>query len=99
MALDSNEVLANVIVGLVVAIATWIGTKINKFISKIEKAEKDLSAVFPKLRKLEAAIGFNGDQNVGEHLRTDRLKDAQRGLDHESNRPDVVRAQQANGGD
>ncbi len=71
MSLDSNEVLANVIVGLIVAIATWIGAKINKYKSKVDKAEKDLKAAFTKIRELEAKL-LKGDKDASQLTREDR---------------------------
>lgn len=65
MALDVNEVLANSIIGLIGLAASWIGARVNRFISKVNKAEKDLNAVFPKIRKIEKALGLEGGCDGG----------------------------------
>lgn len=69
MALDVNEVLANSIIGLIGLALSWVGARVNRFLAKLNKAEKDLNAVFPKLRRIEAHLGLKETCHASQPVR------------------------------
>lgn len=94
MAFDVNEVLANSIIGLVGLATSWVGARISRFIAKVNKAEKDLNAVFPKIRKIEAALGLKGGCDASRPICKDGPTIIDRGLSQQGNGIDTLRDQQ-----
>ncbi len=92
MSLDINEVISNSIIGLVGLVTSYIGGRISRFISKVNKAEKDLNAVFPKIRKLEAALGLKGgcDGDASRDRIEDRIETANGILHQQGSRTQCV---------
>lgn len=56
MGIDANEILSNALVGLVAGLVGWLGGKVSRFVAKVDRAEKDLDAVFPKIRAIECEL-------------------------------------------
>jgi hypothetical protein len=59
--LDLNEVIAKTLIGLVVAIGSGIGAWFMRKVSQLDKNTKDMNAVFPKIRRIEATLGIKGE--------------------------------------
>lgn len=67
MGIDLNEIASNSVVGVVLAACSWVGARIGKLVTKINKAEKDLDALWPRFRKMEAILRGELDGDVGGH--------------------------------
>lgn len=94
VSLDVNEVLANSVIGLVGLVTSWIGARISRFISKVNKAEKDLNAVFPKIRKIEKALGLDGGCDASRPVCPTGPQVIERGLREQGNGVDALGDQQ-----
>jgi hypothetical protein len=54
--MDLNEIASNSIVGIALAIFAKLGNSVGKFIDKTNKNEKDLQALWPRFREVEAQL-------------------------------------------
>lgn len=67
LGIDLNEIASNSVVGFALAVCSWIGARIGGVISKINRAEKDLNALWPRFRELEAIIKGGKDGAASGH--------------------------------
>jgi len=59
--IDINEIAANSIVGIVIAVFSWIGARVGVYAAKINRASKDLDAIWPRLRAIETILEAHHD--------------------------------------
>ena len=84
LGIDLNEIASNSVVGVALAVCSWVGARIGGLISKVNRAEKDLNALWPRFRALEEKL------NAGEPICEAGGKVGDGSLHSESDRPDSL---------
>jgi hypothetical protein len=73
--INLNEIASNSVVGLVAGAFTWVGTRVGRFITRVNKTEKDLNALWPRFRELESIVKGDGNACRDGAQATDEMSD------------------------